>query len=59
MEADRAAHFYDRPPVAHPVNMLVMAPANYKFADFVRTGWLLMLVSFFGLLAGMALFWHL
>ena len=25
-------------PYAHPGNLLVMGPANYRFADFVRMG---------------------
>lgn len=46
-------------PMAHPVNILMMAPANYTFNDFFRVGWLLSLISFFMLLAGMLLFWGL
>jgi di/tricarboxylate transporter len=46
-------------PMAHPVNILMIAPANYKFSDFLRIGWLLTLVSFAGLLAGLVLFWGL
>jgi di/tricarboxylate transporter len=46
-------------PMAHPVNILMVAPANYRFADFIRAGWLLTLVSFVMLLAGLTLFWHL
>ncbi|MBI4928552.1 MAG: SLC13 family permease [Anaerolineae bacterium] len=44
-------------PVAHPVNMLMIGPANYTFADFFRVGWRLALVSFVFLLLGMKLFW--
>ncbi|GAP12938.1 di- and tricarboxylate transporter [Longilinea arvoryzae] len=46
-------------PMAHPVNILMIAPANYKFSDFFRIGWPLTLISFAGLLAGLALFWGL
>ena len=46
-------------PMAHPLNTLVMAPANYKFRDFIRAGWLLTLLSFVMLLVGMRLFWGL
>ncbi len=46
-------------PIAHPVNVLMIAPANYKFGDFFRVGWPLTILSFLALLAGMALFWRL
>ncbi len=46
-------------PMAHPVNILMMAPANYKFSDFFRIGWILTVISFVMLLVGLALFWHL
>jgi di/tricarboxylate transporter len=46
-------------PMAHPVNMLTVAPANYRFTDFLRIGGLLTLVSFGMLLVGLVLFWHL
>lgn len=46
-------------PMAHPVNILMIAPANYKFNDFFRAGWLLTILSFLMLLAGLVLFWHL
>ncbi|TLN00459.1 SLC13 family permease, partial [bacterium] len=46
-------------PMAHPVNILMIAPANYKFKDFFRIGWPLTLVSFAALLAGLVLFWGL
>lgn len=46
-------------PMAHPVNILMMAPGNYKFSDFLRAGWLLTIVCFVMLLLGMALFWGL
>jgi len=46
-------------PISHPVNALVIAPANYRFNDFLRAGWPLMIISFVGVLLGMVLFWHL
>ncbi len=46
-------------PVAHPVNILMIAPGNYSFGDFFRSGWILMIISFVMLMAGMTLFWHL
>ncbi len=44
-------------PIAHPVNILMISPANYKFGDFFRVGWLLTLLSFVMLLVGLKLFW--
>jgi di/tricarboxylate transporter len=44
-------------PLAHPVNILMIAPADYSFGDFFRTGWLLTIISFVMLLVGMKLFW--
>jgi di/tricarboxylate transporter len=44
-------------PLAHPVNMLMMAPGNYKFNDFFKVGWPLMLVCFGVLLIGLKVFW--
>jgi len=46
-------------PIAHPVNILMIAPANYQFRDFFRLGWRLTLVCFVMLLVGMAVFWGL
>ena len=46
-------------PMAHPVNILVIAPANYTFSDFFRSGWILTLLSFLMLLAGLIVFWRL
>jgi di/tricarboxylate transporter len=43
-------------PIAHPVNILMIAPANYRFRDFMRIGWRLTLVCFLALIVGMALF---
>jgi len=46
-------------PFAHPVNILMIAPGNYTFGDFFRSGWMLTIISFVMLLVGMKLFWHL
>jgi di/tricarboxylate transporter len=46
-------------PIAHPVNVLMMAPGGYKFADFFRVGWALTLVCFAALLVAVPLFWRL
>ncbi len=46
-------------PFAHPVNLIMLSPGNYRFGDFFRVGAGLMLVTFLALLAGMVLFWRL
>lgn len=46
-------------PLAHPVNILMIAPANYTFGDFFRVGWLLTVISFAALLIGLVVFWGL
>jgi len=46
-------------PIAHPVNILMIAPANYRFRDFFHIGWRLTLVCFIMLIVGLALFWEL
>ena len=46
-------------PLAHPVNILMITPANYTFRDFFHIGWRLTLVCFVALLVGMVLFWGL
>lgn len=46
-------------PMAHPVNILMIAPANYTFSDFFRIGWLLTILCFVMLLVGLVLFWRL
>ncbi len=46
-------------PLAHPLNILMIGPANYKFKDFFNIGWRLTLVCFVMLLIGMAIFWGL
>ncbi len=46
-------------PMAHPVNVMMIRPGNYKFGDFARVGWILTILSFGMLLLGMKLFWNL
>jgi di/tricarboxylate transporter len=46
-------------PMAHPANLLMMAPGGYKFSDFFKIGWWLFLLSFIMMLVGMKLFWTL
>lgn len=46
-------------PLAHPVNILMIAPGNYTFGDFFRSGWLLTILCFVMLLVGMVIFWKL
>lgn len=46
-------------PFAHPINVIMMSPGNYRFGDFPRLGLGLMLVVFAAVLAGMMLFWKL
>ena len=44
-------------PMAHPVNILIIGPGNYKFTDFFKIGWILSVISFLMLTIGMILFW--
>ena len=44
-------------PLAHPVNILMIGPANYTFRDFFRIGIWLSLLSMLMLTIGMILFW--
>ncbi len=46
-------------PIAHPVNLIMMGPGSYRFRDFFRVGWGLMVVVFLVLIASMILFWGL
>jgi di/tricarboxylate transporter len=46
-------------PIAHPVNIIMIAPANYQVRDFFRIGWRLTLVCFLMLIVGLILFWGL
>lgn len=46
-------------PLSHPVNILMIAPANYEFGDFVKSGWILTLICFAALMIAVPIFWHL
>ncbi|MCC6457342.1 MAG: SLC13 family permease [Caldilineaceae bacterium] len=46
-------------PLSHPVNILMIAPANYTFTDFVKSGWLLTVICFIALMIAVPLFWQL
>jgi len=46
-------------PMAHPANLLMMAPAGYRTTDFLRIGWRMFLLVLIMLLVGMVLFWGL
>lgn len=46
-------------PLSHPVNVLMIAPANYKFSDFIKSGWLLTVICFVALMLAVPLFWKL
>ena len=46
-------------PLSHPVNILMIAPANYTFRDFVKSGWALTIVCFIALMIAVPLFWRL
>jgi len=44
-------------PMAHPVNVMIIGPGNYKFKDFFKIGWILTILSFIMLMIGMVLIW--
>ena len=46
-------------PMAHSVNLIMMAPGGYEFEDFFRVGKWLFLITTFGLLLGMKIFFGL
>jgi len=46
-------------PLSHPVNILMIAPANYTFRDFVKTGIPLTIICFITLMIAVPLFWTL
>jgi di/tricarboxylate transporter len=46
-------------PIAHPVNVLMMAPGSYTPRDFLRVGLGMLVVSFIALMIGMKIFWHI
>ncbi len=46
-------------PLSHPVNMIMIAPANYTFRDFIKSGWALTVICFLALMIAVPLFWRL
>ncbi|NTU83717.1 MAG: SLC13 family permease [Chloroflexales bacterium] len=46
-------------PIAHPVNILMMGPGNYRFSDFFRVGLGQAIVAFLTMLVVMPLAWSL
>ncbi len=46
-------------PLSHPVNIIMIAPANYTFRDFIKSGWALTVVCFIALIVAVRLFWKL
>jgi di/tricarboxylate transporter len=46
-------------PLSHPVNIIMISPANYTFKDFIKSGWVLTVVCFLALMVAMWLFWKL
>ena len=46
-------------PLSHPVNIIMIAPANYTFRDFMKSGWAVTLVCFIALMIAVPLFWKL
>jgi di/tricarboxylate transporter len=44
-------------PYGHPVNIMVMGPADYSFRDFVRVGMPLTVLVLSAILIGLHLFW--
>jgi di/tricarboxylate transporter len=46
-------------PIAHPVNVLMMGPGNYRFSDFFRVGLGQAIVAFLTMLVVMPLVWAL
>lgn len=46
-------------PLSHPVNIIMIAPANYTFRDFIKSGWALTVVCFIALMIVIPLVWKL
>lgn len=46
-------------PMTHPINLLMIAPGNYRFSDFFRVGAPLTVLSFVMLMIGLVIFWGL
>jgi len=45
-------------PLAHPVNIMMIGPGNYRMKDFIKVGVWLTLVSMLGLIIAMVIFWR-
>ncbi len=46
-------------PLSHPVNLIMIAPANYTFKDFFKSGIGLTVVCFIAMLISVQIFWKL
>ena len=46
-------------PIAHPTNSLVMGPGGYRFSDYFKVGWILLLVLLGATLLLLPYFWPL
>jgi di/tricarboxylate transporter len=46
-------------PLSHPVNILMITPGNYRFSDFIKSGWILTIVCFVTLVIATMVFWRL
>jgi di/tricarboxylate transporter len=46
-------------PISHPANILVMGPGGYHFADYLKVGGLLTLVTLVVLIVVLPVFWPL
>lgn len=46
-------------PLGHPVNVLIMGPGGYRFADYLKVGWLLILLIFGLVMLLLPIFWPL
>jgi di/tricarboxylate transporter len=46
-------------PLGHPVNVLVMGPGGYRFRDYLKVGWPLILLLFCVVMISLPIFWPL
>lgn len=46
-------------PLGHPVNVLIMGPGGYRFSDYLKVGWLLILLIFGLVMLLLPIFWPL
>lgn len=46
-------------PLGHPVNVLVMGPGGYRFRDYLKVGWVLVLLLFGVVMVFLPIFWPL